>query len=176
MLSQLKKSQVAIDFLISYAIALLIVGIAIEVAYQVGILNPILTPISCAASPGFSCGFMFINSTGVLTVTIAQNIGGPITINGAACDTVYNATADLPQYGNKFVTSNSVYYPPSWDPSGTTMYSSSNMTFKMQCYNGGGKASGSIGTLYFGHIWLNFTVPGYKTITESVATITAKYQ
>lgn len=170
------KAQVAIDFLISYGIALLIIGIALIVIYQIGVLNPILTPVQCIPVPGFSCGFFYINSSGVLTVNLAQDIGTAITINGAACSTTYTLNS-LPQYGNMYVTSNSQYYPPNNDPSGDMLYSSSNMTIKLYCYNGPGSiASGQVGNLYFGHIWINFTIPQYGSITESVATLTAKYE
>ncbi len=171
-----RKAQVAIDFLISYGIALLIIGIALLVIYQIGILNPTLSPVQCVPVPGFSCGFFYINSSGIITINLAQDIGTQVTINGAACSTTYTLNS-LPQYGNLYVTSNSQYYPPSNDPSGDVMYSSSNTTIRMNCYSGpGDMAGGQIGNLFFGHIWINFTIPQYGRITESVATVTAKYE
>ncbi len=170
-----EKSQVALDFLISYGMALLIIGVAIIVIYELGILNPLLTPVSCSASPGFACGFFTINSSGVLTISIAQSIGSQITVNGASCSTLYNVSGDYPEYGNIHVNSNSIFYPSGYDPSGNVIYSSSNLTMKVYCYNNAGKATGTIGNFYFGHFWLNFTISGYNSITESVATVTTKY-
>ena len=173
-----KKAQVAIDFLISYGVAMLIIAVSIVAVVKLGILNPILSPVSCTPSPGFSCGFFYITQNGILTINMSQAIGGAITINGISCSSNYNQSGDFPEYGNVYVTGNSVYYPAGSAPgSGIDMYSGTSDTFEVYCYDPNGKAVGSINNIFYGHLWLNYTIEGsgYNTVTQSVATFTASY-
>ena len=173
-----KKAQVAIDFLISYGVAILIITISLIAVIKLGILNPILTPVSCTPSPGFSCGYFYITQNGILTINMSQAIGGTMTIQGIACSSNYNQSGDFPEYGNAYVTGNSVYYPTGSSPgSGITMYSGTSKTFEVYCYDPNGKATGGIGNLFYGHIWFNYTITGsgYNPTTEGIATFTSGY-
>ncbi|MEM3638433.1 MAG: hypothetical protein QXW90_00275, partial [Candidatus Micrarchaeaceae archaeon] len=58
------RLQAAVDFMMSYGIAILIITIAIGIIYKVGVLNPSLTPVSCTPAPGFSCGLFSMNRSG----------------------------------------------------------------------------------------------------------------
>ncbi|MDE1825152.1 MAG: hypothetical protein KGH61_02515 [Candidatus Micrarchaeota archaeon] len=177
-----KRLQAAVDFMLSYGIAFIVIFIAISVIYKTGILSSAILPVSCSTSPGFSCSQYAINaSTGVLTLSFAQATGGPITLNGYACASQANALGDRPQYGNIFVANGLAYYPGNYDPSNALnqinpMQTTSQETLKMNCYNGPGSiARGQVGNAYFGYIWLNYTTPGYGKVVQQVAAITAKY-
>ena len=171
-----KKAQAAIDFLISYGIALTVLGITLIVIYKLGFFNFLLTPVSCIPTQAFACGIFYINSNGMLTVTLSQATGGTITVNGFACSSNINATADRPQYGNIFVTSNPNYYPSGTAPSnGINFYSDTSNTFRVLCYSPSGLAVGTLGGIFYGHVWMNYTVTGYGTVTQSIASITTKY-
>ncbi|MEM0094627.1 MAG: hypothetical protein QXF41_01335 [Candidatus Micrarchaeaceae archaeon] len=172
------RLQAAVDFMMSYGIAILIITIAIGIIYKVGVLNPSLTPVSCTPAPGFSCGLFSMNRSGALSIELAQASGAPIIINGVACSSGINQTSMLPAYGNIYVTSNSAFYPANSYPIalGTLqMYSGTSYTFKAYCYGAGGIATGSYGNVFLGYVWINYTVQGYGRITQQVATITVKY-
>ena len=171
------KSQAAVDFMTSYGVALIIIIIAMAVIYKVGFLNSSLTPVSCTGFSGFSCGAFAINSSGVLSIYLYQATGGKIIINAISCSSAINASGDKPAYGNFYVTDNSIFYPPgnAIPSNGIPLYSGSGTSLVVNCYDSAGIATGSLGSAFFGYVWLNYTVPGYATVTREVATFTSKY-
>ncbi len=169
------KLQAAIDFLVSYGIAILIIIIAVDVIYNTGILNTLLLPNSCSANPGFSCSNMSINSNGVLYMRIAQATGAALTIQGAGCSTLPSSSNDLPAYGNLYVTNQIAYYPIGTDPYGLVVYSGTSTSIQMYCYSQQGIAKNSYGTAFYGYVWLNYTLPAYGKIVQQIASINLKY-
>ncbi len=168
----------SVDFLISYGIAMVMIALGLVIIYRLGVLNPLLTPVSCIPLAGFSCSTISMNSThGSMAITISQALGGPITVNGVACSTNQNSTGDWPEYGNIGVTKSSAFYPSGQSPpsSGTVMYSDTSSAFQVFCYGPSGAATGSAGSLFFGSIWMNYTIAGYGTTRQTVMTVTAKY-
>ncbi|MGC8710278.1 MAG: hypothetical protein ACP5RF_01545 [Candidatus Micrarchaeia archaeon] len=174
------KAQASVDFLMSYGIAIIIIVIAVAVIYKVGVLNPTAAPVSCTPEPGFSCSLFSINTTGAMSIYLAQATGGPITVKGIACSASQNATGSLPAYGNIYVTSNPAYYPYNAYPNnalsnGIVVYSGSGNMFETNCYEAGGVATGALGDAFYGFIWLNYTIPGYGNTVQKVASFTVKY-
>ncbi|MDE1845825.1 MAG: hypothetical protein KGH53_00880 [Candidatus Micrarchaeota archaeon] len=172
------RAQAAVDFMLSYGIAFMVILIAIAVIFKTGLLNPLIIPPSCSALPGFSCSQYSINATtGILTFTFAQATGGTITIQGLSCSSQKNSTGDKPRYGNIYTKSNTIFYPANYDPANiiTNLPTTTSETVKMYCYNGGGKATGALGNAFFGYIWLNYTISGYGAVTQEIASITGKY-
>ena len=110
-LRKAEEAQAAVDFLMSYGIALIVIAIAIAAIYKTSILSPTLSSYTCTAVPGFSCDAYALNATGALTVTLSQATGGPIIINGVACASQSNQLATAPQFGNICVTNTVAYYP-----------------------------------------------------------------
>ena len=95
---QHKKAQAAVDFLLSYGIALIIITIAVAIIYKIVVTAPNLTSYTCSAAPGFSCDFYALSAnTGVFTISMSQATGGLIVINGAACSSQINATGVGPE-------------------------------------------------------------------------------
>ncbi|MGI0141257.1 MAG: hypothetical protein ACREBF_01230 [Candidatus Micrarchaeales archaeon] len=179
MLHKKTKGQAAVDFMLSYGIAFILILISIAVIYKTGLLNPLIIPATCSPAPSFGCSQYAINaSTGILTLTFSQATGGTLTIKGFACANQKNATGDKPQYGNIYATNAIKYYPTNYDPSNiiTSLPTTTSETLKLYCYNAGGIAKGSLGNAYFGYVWLNYTISGYTgTFVQSIASFTAKY-
>ncbi len=171
------KAQAAIDFLASYGIALIIITAAIAIVYSISTSSQFLFSSSCSPAPGFSCDFYSLDANGILVFSTAQASGGPITVGGIACSSALNSANDIPAYGNIYVSSNSVYYPPSNSPDGLTMQSGESHTFYLYCYNTKGRASVSqLGTSFPGYIWMNYTiVPTGTRITQEVASANIRY-
>ena len=175
-----KIAQASVDFMMSYGIALIIIFIAISVIYKVSVLNSVLSISSCIASPGFQCEAFALNKSGVLILQLSQATGGTIVINGAACASQVNNTGTKPAFGNIGVNNIIAYYPPNNAPGQgmfniVNVYSDSSSTMMMYCYSNLGVAKGSLGTGYVGYVWLNYTVPGYGSITQQIATLNLKY-
>jgi hypothetical protein len=79
------KGQAALEFMMTYGWAILVVLAAIGALSYFGVLNPArFTPETCLASSGFACpGKPLITDTN-LTFTVVNGMGFPITLNGAA--------------------------------------------------------------------------------------------
>lgn len=175
-----RRAQAALDFLISYGIAIVIITAALFIIANLGAFNATISPESCTPAPSFSCVSYSLNTTGALSVVLLQATGGTITISGVACSAGVNSTGNAPATGNVHVLPDSgasaVYYPanaiqnPSLPTSNATLVSA-------YCYRAGGaKASGALGNTFTGYIWLNYSysnLPGYTV--EQVASFSVKY-
>ena len=171
------RGQAALDFLISYGVAILAIGIAIIALYKIGLNNSYTAMPYCNPTAEFSCGSFSINSvSGILSLSLAQDTGAQIEINGIACAADANSIGDTPGEGNIYVTANSLYYL-GMVFSKNSMYSGMQMQFEVPCYGPGGVvATGQLGSSFTGYIWLNYTSPGYRVPQiQQIASINAKY-
>jgi hypothetical protein len=74
-----KKGQAALEFLMTYGWAILVVLVAIGALAYFGVLNPgAYLPNTCLIGPGFSCDDFKVDGTGAATVIIKN--GGKETI------------------------------------------------------------------------------------------------
>lgn len=171
------RAQAAVDFMMSYGIALVIVFIAVSIIFKVSLTTPVFVGSLCTSAPGFECETYTISaSSGILYLTLSQATGGTIVINGEACASQPNGIGSYPAYGNINVNSLAAYYPPSNGPgTGATVYSDNSNTMQMYCYTNTGVATGQFGTSFTGFVWLNYTVPSYGTVTQQVAILNLKY-
>lgn len=177
---RMPKGQSALDYLISYGSALLILAAAIYVIASSGILAPYLSGSSCTPAPGYICNAYAINSSGALTVKLAQTTGTELEIKGAACSTILNSTnASLPRYGNIYAKSFSAYssaYPNNDFANQIVMQSDSSNSISVYCYGSGGHASSNPGSIFNGYLFINYTVSGLTSNSvQEVAEVTTKY-
>ncbi len=150
----------ALDFLTSYGIAIIIMIIAIAVAYQVSVQSHYAFAPSCSASPGFSCGYYSIDQNGILTISLSQATGSAVVVSGIACSSSITNNG-LPGSGNLYVTNSITYYPPSNSPgTGITLPSSGTQPFYLYCYGSSNAIAKSLvtGGSYIGYVWLNYTI------------------
>ena len=88
----MKKAQAAMEFLMTYGWAILVVLIAIAALAYFGVLNPgRYLPSSCRLVPGLACEDFKVDGTANTVTLVIQNGMGkdlnPITISvGGACD------------------------------------------------------------------------------------------
>ena len=74
-----KKGQAAMEFLMTYGWAILVVLIAIGALAYFGVLNPSrFLPESCTLIAGFSCDSSKVTSTGAATLIIRNGMGDNI--------------------------------------------------------------------------------------------------
>ena len=77
----LKKGQAAMEFLMTYGWAILVVLIAIGASAYFGVLNPSrFLPESCTIEPGISCDDFKVNATGGgATLVLRNGMGSQLT-------------------------------------------------------------------------------------------------
>lgn len=79
-----KKGQAAMEFLMTYGWAILVVLVAIGALAYFGVLNPgRFLPSSCTITPGISCeDFAVVDSTNAITLTLRNGMGDDLTSVG----------------------------------------------------------------------------------------------
>ncbi len=175
------RAQQALDYMISYGIALLIIVLALYVVVKIGAFNTSIAPDSCTPSPPFLCSSYAINTSGAVLMKIAQSSGSAITVTGMACSSSLSPTnASEPQYGNVHLLSYAAapsYYPTNALNAGVTIYSGSAALLSAYCYEPIGLAVSNLGNSFTGYIWLNYTTPAapQSHTTSMVAQFTVKY-
>ena len=174
------KAQSAIDYLISYGSALIIIAAAIYIIASSGVLTPYLSGSTCTPSPGYICNAYAINATGVMNVKLAQVTGVTLKINGAACSTTPNTTnASLPEYGNvhiKNYSSDSSAYPGNYLANPMILASDSSNSIYVYCYGSGGIDKSKSGNIFNGYLFINYTVEGLHTNNYAkIVQVTTKY-
>jgi len=83
-----KKGQSAMEYLMTYGWAILVIIIVIAVLFYIGVLNPKnITPTSCTFPPGISCmSYKFTASSATpMTLTLGQATGHRIMVTGHNC-------------------------------------------------------------------------------------------
>ncbi len=174
-------SQSAVDFLVSYGFAIIIMSVAVYVALQLSIFQPQLVPVYCDAASDFTCKAFLLSSNGILYMTLSQSTGSQLNITGAACSGSVSSTGNGPAYGNANIVGYSAgpsFYPDNSLVHGVQMYTDSASLVRVYCFNSGGIASGTAGGVFTGYLWLNYTSSGLPNSMHSVQNIvhfTAKY-
>ncbi len=174
------NGQAALDFILSYGIAIILISIALYVILSQGFFNTQLLPSQCLASAGYSCSYYTLSSNGVLTVSLSQAFASAINITAVACSSSFNATGNKPATGNinllpyksapQFYNSNALQY-------GQIAYGGSPVTLQTYCYNSNGAIAKKNGPSYSGFLWINYTYQnslGWHNVSE-VASFTVKY-
>lgn len=78
-----RKAQAAMEFLMTYGWAILVVLVVIGALAYFGVLSPgRLLPDRCQLAPGLTCDDYDLEEGGVLTLKITNNLGQQISITG----------------------------------------------------------------------------------------------
>ena len=81
-----RKGQSAMEFLMTYGWAILIMLVVIAILFMLGVFNPAgAVPESCVLPAGFSCYSYSIDSTGKLYLDMGQAKGRRVTIRAFTC-------------------------------------------------------------------------------------------
>ncbi|MDE1857355.1 MAG: hypothetical protein KGH98_04755 [Candidatus Micrarchaeota archaeon] len=178
---QRTRSQAALDFVLTYGIAILLITVAMYVVLQLGLFNPRVAPISCTPSASFTCDTYQLSLNGSLSMVMSEAIGGTITITGAACSSGVNQSADLPEFGNvQALPYNTVPadYPNNALQYNLKVYSGQEFSITVWCFGNSGVSSGTLGDTFSGSLWINYTYSGLPAsvhTVQRVATFTTKY-
>jgi streptogramin lyase len=146
----LSKSQSAMEYLMTYGWAILIVAVVLGALYSLGIFNGAnFLGGTCIAAPGYLCTNPLLSTDGTLSFTYGYQ-GPNVTIVGFACT---NTTTEP----SSFTASGSSSLEPGQEES-------VNATCTMS-------SSATIGTPFSGYIWVEYDQAGKSNLIERFATI-----
>ncbi len=139
------KAQSAMEYLITYGWAILVLSIILAALFMLNVFNPsAFAPSYCVFPASFTCGVVALShTTGNVAVTVGQSLGTPINVTAIGCNDQGTVTGMI-----------------SYMPASSNIYIGigSNYTFtSIPCYQNGAVVSGATGTLYSGYIVLSYT-------------------
>jgi hypothetical protein len=134
------KLQSAMEYLMTYGWAILIIGVVLVALYELNVFTPsnYVSPI-CTLPAGFTCVSDYFYGNGLIALNIEYTNINPINITQIGCNS-NQTTANIHKYS-----------PP------VPMNSGENSTFMVTCYQGSTPFSGQLSSLFTGSIALNYT-------------------
>jgi len=146
------KIQAAMEYLMTYGWAILIIGLVIGVLYSLGLFNPSsIAPSYCVFNGGaFLCKNFSISSSGYLSLTLISNIPAPINVTQIDC----NALGSISSYAYSI-------------PGGVILYPAASYSLpasSLQCRDRNGNVVTGVKTVYKGKLVVSYidTTNGFK--------------
>jgi len=177
---KMRKGQTAMEYLMTYGWAILIIMVVLAVLFYLGVLNPSsVTPNQCTFPPGFTCVTNKLQTNGKLYLIVGQGTGKNIRIMGINC--TQNTSLDFPSSGlilwgsANNITVSSGSQATLADPAASGFINTTTCNLA----NGTNiAAAGSmpIGGVYNGRVYLNYTETDTGLTRIVVGTYTAKYE
>jgi len=147
-----KRGQAAMEFLMTYGWAILVVLIAIGALAYFGVLNPSkFLPESCTVGPGIGCDDFKVETTGAATIVLRNGLGQDLTGVTVVID------------GN----------PADSGCDSTTMADGGTITC---VWDAGTLSTGTAGTSYKEDIIFSYTISGSSVSHSKTGTLTTKYE
>lgn len=145
------KLQSAMEYLLTYGWAILIIAIIMVVLATLGIFNGNGGASSCLPNSGYLCTSVVLTNGGLMYVTFGE-IGQQITITGTNCSTETSGA-------------------PSIQPiSPVSVYSGQQVNLSFVCP----LSSYNLGTRFGGKLWIEYTSGVQSGLEAQVATVEAK--
>jgi len=146
------KAQSAMEYLMTYGWAILIIAVVLAILYQLGIFggSSALVGTSCLAATGYLCGNPQLNTAGNLIVTFGQ-VGQTVTLTGIAC-------------------TNSISAPVSIQSVTPTPLATGQ---KISIVFGCPLSSNTIGTTFKGYLWVQYNTQTQNGNIGEVGSVTA---
>ena len=186
------KLQSAMEYLMTYGWAILIIAIVLGALFGLGILNgSAFTLTSCLPQPGFLCQTPSLGTSGNLSFTFGQSTGS--TIYNIAFGCASTATSiGLPSNGLVYMYANGLASP--WNANvgnaglatGNSLSLSSGSQLSVsgvKCFSQNpvnALVSQTIGTAYSGSVYVNYTLSSGSVsasnpfVTQKMATVSTK--
>ncbi len=159
-LARTSRLQSAMEYLMTYGWAILILAVVVGVLFQLGVFNSsTFAGTSCIGSSGFLCQNPTLVTSGMLTFTFGQNIGSPMYNVQLAC-AASMASGGTPNPITAFNSISSTGVPLIPAPTGNTLVNGQTMIItSLPCYDSTGAqiTNPSMGSSYSGYIWVNYT-------------------
>jgi hypothetical protein len=140
----MQKAQSAMEYLITYGWAIIIIGVTLAALYALGLFNPAsFTSNQCVFESDFGCLSGFLYSNGTIIINLEQATQSAINVTAIGCNTGGLPTNMTPPQ----LPSNSPVYLPI----------GGNFTLTTQCRSNGTIFTSQPGTLYRGYLVVNYT-------------------
>ena len=143
------KHQSAIEFLMTYGWAILVIAVIIGLLFQLGVFSPSL-PASCISGAPFFCSNPILYSNHTLAVQIGE-LGSTMTVTNLNC-TASDATPEI------FTQTPQV-----------KLISGTVSTLRFTCP----LTSNAVGTSFSGKLWIYYYTPSQNDLISKVGTFTA---
>lgn len=141
------KAQSAMEYLMTYGWAILIISVALVSLYALGLFNPAsFAHTSCIFPADFSCLNSQLSTDGSFVINIEQSTQSPINVTAIGCNSNDSATHMV-----SFV-SNQIYLQI-----GSNVSISGNSTTLLQCWDNGTVVNAKPGSLFNGYVIVNYT-------------------
>lgn len=158
------KGQSAMEYLMTYGWAILIIAIVLVALFELGIFNGSTLPTTCVAQSGFVCSSPTYNGGDIL-VTLGQNSGSTYySVNAIFLNSTQLAS---------FTSSRSFPSAPPQNTIATSMIPGATYSASIPTQISG---SAPIGTGISGQIWISYATSSGGTATNfaEVGTFTGK--
>ena len=152
------RLQSAMEFLLTYGWALLLIALALSAIIATGLLNSAsYVSTQCLLPAGLSCTVVQLATNGLITINLRQTTPSQINITAIAC----NSTSTFP---SSILQS----YPPAGKAS---LHSGANATLSVRCYSGSSHLSAQVGSAFAGYlvVYYNETVTGFPHLASGRA-------
>ncbi|HVC58317.1 MAG TPA: hypothetical protein VND15_02480 [Candidatus Acidoferrales bacterium] len=148
----MEKAQSAMEYLMTYGWAILIIAVALAILYQLGIFggSSALVGTSCLAAAGYLCSSPQLNTAGNLIMQFGQ-IGQTMVVTGIAC-------------------TNSITAPVDIQPVAQTPLASGQQT---SVVFGCPLSSNTIGTTFKGYLWVQYNTQTQDGNIGEIGSVTA---
>ncbi len=145
------RQQSAIEYLMTYGWAILVILVVLAILFLMNIFNSgTFTPAGCQQQPGFLCSNPLLNASGYLSVSVGRNAAA-INATGVAC--TLNSTA-----------------PASFSTIPTTqMLNGFTYQLLFQCRI----PQSAIGSCFSGAIWVEYTEQGQTGLVSEIGRVDA---
>ncbi|NYZ75771.1 hypothetical protein H0N98_00790 [Candidatus Micrarchaeota archaeon] len=173
----MRKGQTAMEHLMTYGWAILIIMVVIAVLFYLGVLNPRI-PSQCIFPTGISCSTYKISAdTGKLTLQIGQETGKTIRMTGVSC--TQNNSPDFASDGIiTYGSGNNITVTSGRTAIISDPTSSTKPWLNISCTDANGNlpSDTNIGTQYSGWIYVRYTEMDTNLTRTRTGTFTAKYE
>ncbi|MDE1762410.1 MAG: hypothetical protein KGH78_04445 [Candidatus Micrarchaeota archaeon] len=148
-----KHAQSAMEYLMTYGWAILVIAIVLGGAYSLGLFGSGSAAVStsCLAQSGFLCTTPILNTNGILAVEFGQISPSPITITGLGCTT--SSTA-----------------PTSSEQVSTTVQPGSTLVLAFSCP----LSSNALSSTFTGVLWITYNTPSQGGIVSELGSVSAR--
>ncbi len=138
------RLQSAMEYLMTYSWALLVIALVLVVLFSLGLFNPSSVVTSqCILPAGLSCVSVFVASNGLASINLLQATTTPINITAYGCN------------ANNTVAHMSIPLNPPTNQ--IKMQIGANLTFSVQCWAGASTFSANPGSTFSGYLTVNYT-------------------
>ncbi len=174
--------QSAMEYLMTYGWAILIIAIVLGVLYYLGVFSPAVIGPACTGSAPYVCeNPLTLSTSGTVTFTMGQasgstqyNIGLSCAATSTSSGLPYSSVGNVFWYpaSNGFISSTANQISPSLSLSSGEEQSMSGLP----CYDSKGVPIGSIpiGTGFTGYIWYNYTTGSGTAVVGTNPWITSR--